>query len=309
MTTRLLAGLALTTATTIGIAAEESSMALRPEAFLASDSDGNEVSKTSLSWKWQYSDREHWMGIDVQRARFSGKDWSHEEDRVYGRAAGTFGPSEVSDDTWRWQARLGTNGDTALGSISLNTEGPNRREIFFEREALETRAGVEREQMYNFAGAAADQPFGERASGTALVGLQTFGDGNERIHLRGNLVFSVFPEQGVSVQARTRYHHNSDPYLGGYYSPEWYGQALGVLALRRVVRGYTWRGLVGLGRQSSAGEESKRARLVEFGLESPRWRQSWIRVIAGYTDTPVANTNGLESYSYRYGMVEAVITF
>jgi hypothetical protein len=133
MTARLLAGLALMTATAIGVAAEESSMAVRPEAFLASDSDGNEVSKTSLSWKWQYSDREHWMGIDVQRARFSGEDWSHEEERVYGRAAGTFGASEVSDDTWRWQARLGTNGDTALGSISLNTEGPNRREIFFER--------------------------------------------------------------------------------------------------------------------------------------------------------------------------------
>ena len=58
---------------------------------------------------------------------------------------------------WRWQGRLGTNGHTALGSVTLNTEGPQRRELFFEREALETQAGVERGQMYNIAGAALDQ--------------------------------------------------------------------------------------------------------------------------------------------------------
>jgi hypothetical protein len=284
-------------------------MAVRPEAFLSSDADGNEVQKTSLGWNWRYHDREHWTGLDVQHARFSGDGWSHEEQRVYGRAAGTFGDRKVNDDTWRWQARLGSNGHTALGNITLNTEGPKRREIFFEREALETRAGVERGQMYNFAGAAVDHPLGARASGTALAGLQTFGDGNERIHVRANLVFSVVPEQGLSLQARTRYYHNSEPHLGGYYSPDWYGQALGVLAVRRVMHGYTLRAIAGLGRQRSADESWKRARLAELGFESPRWRQSWVRLVAGYTDTPVANAHGMGSYSYRYGMLEANIAF
>lgn len=308
MGARLLAGLALMAATTIGAAAE-TSMAARTEAFLSSDSDGNEVWKTSLGWDWRHRNREHWTGIDVQHARFSGEDWSHDEQRVYGRGAGTFGAGEVSDDTWRWQARLGSNGDTALGGISLNTEGPRRRELFFEREALETRTGVERGQMYNLAGAAVDYPFGARTSGAALAGLQTFGDGNERIHLRGNLVLSVVRQWGLSLQARTRYYHNSDPYLGGYYSPEWYGEALGVLAVRRVMHGYMWRVVAGLGGQGNADEDWKRARLLEFSFESPRWRQSWLRLVAGYTDTPVANNNGIGSYSYRYGMLEAVIAF
>lgn len=290
-------------------AAEQTAMALRPEAFFSSDADGNVVWKSSLGWDWRHRDREHWMGIDLQHARFSGEGWSHAEERLYARAAGTLGSAALSDESWRWHARIGSNGHTALGSMSLNTEGPNRRELFFEREALETRAGVERRQMYNFLGAALDHPFDARLSGTALAGWQTFGDGNERLHLRANLVFAALPEQGLSLQVRTRYSHNSEPYLGGYYSPGWYGEALGVIAMRRVVHGYSWRAVAGLGRQRSADEHWKRARLLEFGFESPRWRRSSVRLIAGYTDTPVVNSNGSGSYRYRYGMLESVIAF
>lgn len=284
-------------------------MAIRPEGFFSSDADGNEMRKSTLGWDWSRSDREHWMGAAVEHASFAGDDWSHEEQRLYGRAAGTFGRGEVTESTWRWQAKLGSNGHTALGSASLNTEGTNRREIFFERELLETRSGTERGQMYNVLGAAIDHSFGARWSGTALAGVQTFSDDNLRTHLRGNLVFVALPEFGISAQVRTRYFRDSEPYGGNYYSPEWYGQALGVLALRRIVHGYTWRAAVGLGRQRTADDDWKRARLVEAGVESPRWRQSWVRVIAGYTDTPVATSTGMGSYSYRYLMLDCVIAF
>ncbi|HYU68913.1 MAG TPA: hypothetical protein VEL09_06235, partial [Burkholderiales bacterium] len=63
------------------------------------------------------------------------------------------------------------------------------------------------------------------------------------------------------------------------------------------------------GRQASADEDWKRARLVEFGFETPRWRQSWLRLVAGYTDTPVVTSDGIGSYSYRYGTLEAVVAF
>lgn len=292
----------------LACAADGDAMALRPELFVASDADGTETWKAGLGWDWHRADREHWAGVDVERARFSGEGWSHSEERLYGRAAGTLGGGEVDDDTWRWQARLGTNGHTALGSASFHTEGPQRREVFFERELLETEAGVARRQMYNYLGAAIDQPFGARWSGTALVGAQTFGDGNLRTHLRGNAVYALVPAQGLSAQLRTRYHHNSDPYLGGYYSPSWYAETLGVLGLRRG-GGHVWRAAAGYGRQRSADEPWKWARLFELGYESPRWRQSWLRLSAGYTDTPVAASSGAASYSYRYLMLESVVAF
>ncbi|NYZ64042.1 hypothetical protein [Luteimonas deserti] len=283
--------------------------ALRPELMVASDADGTEVWKAGMGWDWHRADREHWAGIDLQRARFSGEGWSHGEERLYGRAAGTLGSGDVDDDTWRWQVKLGTNGHTALGGATLHTEGPHRREVFFERELLETEAGVARRQIYNYLGAAIDQPFTARWSGTALAGAQTFGDGNLRTHLRGNLVYALVPAQGLSAQLRTRYHSNSDPYLGGYYSPSWYAEAIGVLGMRRAVGGHVWRGAAGFGRQRSADESWKRARLVELGYESPRWRQSWLRVSAGYTDTPVAASSGTARYSYRYLMLESVVAF
>lgn len=305
---RLLFGAVACTSPAIAMSADNT-MAVRPKTFYSSDADGSEVWKTSLGWDWTRRDREHWLGIDVEYAKFSGNDWSHQERRGYAHAAGTFGAAKISDDTWRWQGRMGSNGHTVLGSASLNTEGPQRREIFFERELLETRGGTERGQMYNFLGAAIDQPFGARWSGTALAGLQTFSDDNLRTHMRGNLVYAVLPEQGLSAQLRTRYFRNSEAYEGNYYSPDWYAQGLGVVALRRVVRGYTGRMAVGLGRQRSSDEDWKRARLVELGFESPRWRQSSLSFTAGYTDTPVASSTGTTSYSYRYATLDWAIAF
>ena len=289
--------------------AQDATMALRPETLLSWDADGNEVRKVGVGWDWTRTDREHWRGVHVEQARFSGDSWSHTEQRVYARAAGTFGVGEVTDDSWRWQFKIGSNGHTVLGSASLHTEGSARRELFLERELLETEAGVTRRQMVDFAGAAIDVPLSERWSTTGLVGLQDFSGGNLRTHLRGNVVFAALPEAGVSLQLRTRYYRNSDPYLGGYYSPPWYGEALGVVGVRRVIGGHIWRAAAGVGRQRSADDDAKRARLLEVGYESPRWRQSWLRVAAGYTDTPVATASGAGSYSYRYLMVESVVAF
>ena len=288
---------------------DESYQALRPELVLSNDADDNEARKLSLGWDAWRQDHQRWVGVEVQDARFSGEGWSHDEQRVYLRAAGLFGEAPASDDTWRWQARVGSNGDELLGNATFNTDGPRRREIFIERDLLETEQGIARSQVYTLAGAAIDHPFGERTSGTALAALQDFDDGNLRSHLRGNLVYAALPEHGISVQLRGRYYGNSDPYLGGYYSPEWYGEALGVLALRRVVGGHAWRAVAGFGRQRSSDEDWKRARMFELGYESPRWRRSWLRVNAGYTDTPVATSTGTGNYSYRYVMLESVVAF
>ena len=263
----------------------------------------------SLGWDAWRQDRERWAGVEVQDARFTGDGWSHDEQRVYVRAAGVVGQAPAGEDSWRWQARIGSNGHQLLGSATFNTDGPRRREIFIERDLLETGSGLARGQVHTFAGAAIDHPLGDRLGGTALAALQDFDDGNLRSHLRGNLVYALAPGQGISLQARGRYFRNSEPHAGDYYSPDWYGEALGVVALRRVVGGHAWRAMAGVGRQRSADEDWKRARKFEVGYESPRWRRSWLRVNAGYTDTPVATSTGTGSYSYRYLALESGIAF
>ena len=89
----------------------------------------------------------------------------------------------------------------------------------------------------------------------------------------------------------------------------WYGEALGVVGWRRYVGGYQYTARAGLGRQRSAGDSSKRARMLEVGMETPRWKNAWLRLDAGYTDTPVLTDTGAESYSYRYARLQAFVAF
>jgi hypothetical protein len=277
--------------------------AVRADAWVSSDAEGNETRKLALGWDIAHRDLQHWWGMKVERARFSGDGWSDTSDRIYLAGAGERGG-------WLWEGDLGTDGDDVIGRASIHSQDARRKELFFERDVLETRGGVANGWMQTFAGAAIDLPMGDRWSATLLGGAQDFGTGsNLRTHARGNLVYAVAPEQGLSLQLRTRYFHNSDPREADYFSPPWYGEAMGVAGWRRHVGGYQWRALAGLGRQRSAGEDWKRARMLQVGLETPRWKDAWLRVDAGYSDTPVLTDSGEGSYSYRYLQVQGVVAF
>ncbi len=277
--------------------------ALRADAWASSDADGNETRKLALGWDFAHRDLEHWWGAEVEHARFSGDGWSKDERRAYLAGAGTLG-------AWLWEGKAGSNGHDLLGSLSVHSQDPWRKEIFVERGTLETRQGAQRGLVQTFAGAALDMPLSQRWSATALAGVQDFGAGdNLRTHLRGSLVYALAPAQGLSLQLRTRYYRNSEAFEGDYYSPPWYGEALGVVGWRRHVGGYEWSARAGWGRQRSAGEGWKRARMLGAGLQTPRWKDAWLRVDAGYTDTPVLTDTGNGSYAYRYVQVQAVVAF
>lgn len=278
--------------------------ALRTDFWMGSDADDNETRKLALGWDIQHRDIEHWWGVKVERARFSGRDWSESENRAYLSGAGSLGKD------WRWDGDIGSNGDDLLGRTSIHSTDPWRKEIFVEREVLETRRGVREGWVQTFAGAAIDMPFSDRWSASLVAGVQDFGTGdNLRTHLRGNLVYAFAPEYGLSAQLRTRYYRNSEAFEADYYSPPWYGEALGVLAWRRHIGGYQWSARAGWGRQRSSEEGWKRARLAEFGVETPRWKDAWLRLDAGYTDTPVLTDTGTGSYAYRYVRLQAFVVF
>ena len=277
--------------------------AVRADAWASSDADGNQTRRLALGWDLAHRDLDHWWGVKVERAEFSGNGWHGHEDRAYLSGAGDLG-------TWRWQGDLGSNGSELLGRASLHSLDARRKEVFIERDTLETRRGVAAGWVHTFAGATVDLPMGERWSATLLGGAQHFGTGrNLRTHLRGTLVHALVPSQGISLQLRTRYHRNSHPYEADYFSPPWYGEAMGVAGWRRFVGGYQWRAAAGIGRQRNADDAWRRARMVEVGLETPRWRDAWLRVDAGYSDTPVLAGDGSGAYAYGYLRVQGVVAF
>ena len=129
--------------------AQASGPALRADGFVSSDSDGNDVWRASLGWDVSRRDIEHWWGMRVERASFSGTGWDHREQRLFVRAAG-------GEGGWRWQGEAGSNGDDLLGSASVHSTDEKRKEFFLERDVLETRQGVEQGLVHTFAGAAID---------------------------------------------------------------------------------------------------------------------------------------------------------
>lgn len=296
---------ALATISAPAISGEDTAakQAVRIDAWASSDADGNESRRLALGWNTAHRDLDHWWGVTVERAEFAGDGWREQDDRIYLSGAGDAG-------AWRWRGDLGSNGSDVLGRASIHSLDARRKEIFIERDTLETRRGVANGWVHTFAGAAVDLPMGERWSSTLLVGAQHFGTGsNLRSHLRGNLVHAVLPSQGISLQLRTRYHRNSHPREADYFSPAWYGEATGVVGWRRFVGDYQWRAAAGIGRQRNAGTAWRRARMVEVGLETPRWRDAWLRVDAGYSDTPVLADAGSDAYAYRYLRVQGVLAF
>lgn len=283
---------------------DEGKQAVRTDVWVGSDADGNEARKLALGWDIEHRDIEHWWGVKVEHARFSGRGWHDGQDRIFLSGAGDAGSQ------WQWEGDVGTNGDDLIGRASIHSRDAYRKEFFIERDVLETRNGVAQGWVQTFAGAGIDVPMGDRWSASGVAGVQDFDVGdNLRTHLRGNLVFAVAPEQGLSLQLRTRYYRNSEPREADYYSPRWYGEALGVVGWRRYVGGYQYTARAGVGRQRSAGDSSKRARMLEVGMETPRWKNAWLRLDAGYTDTPVLTDTGAESYSYRYARLQAFVAF
>lgn len=277
--------------------------AVRVDAWLGTDSEDNEARRLAIGWDIAHRDQDHWWGLKVERARFSGAGWSHSEDRAYLAGAGNLGG-------WQWQGDIGGNGHDLIGRASIHSRDARRKEFFIERDVLETRGGVANGWVHTFAGASIDLPMGERWSANLLGGAQDFGTGsNLRSHLRGNLVHVLLPEQGLSLQLRTRYFHDSDPREADYFSPPWHGEAIAALGWRRFFGGWRWQATAGLGRQRSAGEDWKDARMFQFGMETPRRNQAWLRIDAGWSDTPGVAAAGTDSYAYRYVRVQAAAAF
>src|SRR3546814_719322 len=148
------------------------------EVFVSDDADDTSVEKLAVSAYSRYDDAEHFRGLTVERARIrplGDRGWT--DHRAYLRFADTRGEL-------KWNGKLGTDGQTLLGSASLVRDRAWRQEYFVERDVLETRSGGDGRHA-TFAGAAFDIPLDARGQQvTLLAGVQEFSGDNVRTHLR-----------------------------------------------------------------------------------------------------------------------------
>ncbi|HEX6859507.1 MAG TPA: hypothetical protein VF138_04805 [Caulobacteraceae bacterium] len=271
--------------------------AVHIDTFISRDADKTQVMKSGVDLDWQYSGPEKYRGIRIENARFDpfGQGWES-RDRIYLRLADRFGD-------WSAATRVGTDGETVLGSAVIHNDAAFRQEYFVERDIVETPQGLGRGIYYTYVGGALDLPFDEDNSATVLAGVQDFTGDNVRLHLRANYVHILDREKGLSAQLRTRYFHNSRPREFDYYSPRWYAQIVPVLQLRRFSHG--WRYLVagGIGVQRDADSDWRRSSYFNAEVTTPE-RNDWaLKAAFLFSETP-----GASSDAYSYSQVTVGLT-
>lgn len=272
------------------------------ELFASDDADDTTVEKLAVTAFTRWTDADHYLGLAVERARFrplGDSGWT--DHRAYLRFADTRG-------ALKWSGKLGTDGDTVLGSAALVRDRTWRQEYFLEREVLETRSGQDGGYT-TFAGAAFDIPLGAEDGQqiTLLAGLQAFPGDNLRTHVRAVYSLPLLPEQGLGLQVRARSFHNSEPREMDYFSPRRFYEVLPQLRLRRFHGGWMFSVAGGIGRQRDSDSDWRAARLAELTVESPRWSGEWyLRTHLLYSNTPVGDGT---NYGYRQVHLQLVRGF
>lgn len=261
------------------------------DLFYSTDGDGTDVVRIGVEFDWHHEGPEEYRGIRLEKAWFDPLGQGvRSRERIYLRAA-----DDLAGGRWKWNARIGTDGDTLLGSAAIHNESRFRQEYFVERELVETPRGLERGLYYTFAGAAIDLPADDRNVFTLLAGMQEFSGDNVRFHLRGSYVHVVKPEWGLSVQLRARYFTDTEPGEFDYYSPGWYAQLLPVVQVRRFTGGWRLLAAAGLGAQRDSENGWRRSTFGQAQAQSPIGRGWSFQAALLYSETPT--TAGL-SYDY-----------
>lgn len=234
------------------------------EVWASADSDHTAVLKLLGRALWSYDGPEKYQGVAFERGWFSPQGQrTREQTRIYLDVADRAG------ERWRWQARVGYNGHTVLGSASMRRSDWSR-ELFVEREVVETPRGLDEGVYYTFVGGSLDLPAGANDVFNLMAGAQKFSGDNIRLHLRGTYVHVLMPKLGVSLQLRARYYHSTVPGEFDYFSPKDFVQVLPVVQMRRFDRsGWMYLAALGYGVQKPTGGDWQGARLADLKVQSP----------------------------------------
>lgn len=172
-------------------------------------------------------------------------------------------------------------------------------ELIAAGDVVGTHEAIERSITYGLLAASAEQQFGPRLTGIALVGWQPFTDGNSRTVLRARMIMSVVPEHGLSAQVRWRQFTSSEDGSTAYYNPGRYRNWDAGLSLRRHVGTWVVAGLAGAGQERADSGSWQTTGIAEVRAEGPLTGDTRLAVGLRYN-----NAAGFANSSdYWYGAV------
>ena len=185
---------------------------------------------------------------------------------------------------------------------------PNPRtgvELIAAGDLVETQRAIERSIAYSFFAISGERQITPRWTVIALAGHQHFTDGNDRLHLRGRLIWMLVPEEGISAQLRFRQFESDQANVSGaYFNPRRYRQWDGGIFIRKRHGGWVYSGGVAPGQENVIGTRRTTA-AIDVSADGPLWNDARIVVHASYNRS--AGFAIAERYWYGVASVSIVV--
>ena len=254
----------------------------------------------------RYDSPYQYMGVAAQATRYRQRGWN--------------GDAPAALLLWRKQRRDTLAGTIAeAGIVRVNGRArvigdatwdlrPNPRtgvELIAAGDLVETQRAIERAIAYSFVAASAERDITPRFTAIALAGRQHFTDGNDRLHVRGRLIWMLVPQQGISAQIRYRQFRSSAADVGGaYFNPRSYRQFDAGVFIRKRHAGWVYSGGIAPGREN-VRDARRTTAAIDARAEGPLWNDARIVVNASYNRS--AGFAIAERYWYGVAGVSIVV--
>jgi hypothetical protein len=248
-------------------------------------------------------------GFALQNTHYSARGWSTDAPGIMGlyrnQRRDTLQGVRAEGGLVRVEGHTRVVGDATWGFRPRESTGV---ELILAGDLVGTQQALEEGIAYGLVGASVEQQFGQRFTGIVMTAWQPFTDDNSRTLLRARMIWSVLPEQGLSVQARWRQYSSGDSDVpGAYFNPDRYRTWDAVLSLRRRVG--TWRvaGLAGGGQERIENGSWQSTGVAEVRAEGPVGRDMHLVCSANYSNA--AGFANSPNYWYGSASVSLIVPF
>ena len=291
----------------LAIASHAQSPAALGNIDIASDTDGFHASRVRAGALYPYGSYVEHVGVAVQNTHYSQSEWSRDAGGVVGlwRKQDPITLAGINAEAGVVQVAGHTRavGDATWGLRPATNTGV---ELIAAGDLVGTQKAIDRAIAYGLFAASVEQTFAERFTAIGLAGYQTFTDGNDRVHLRGRLIWQALPDYGVNVQLRWKqYESRKDDVGGAYFNPERYRQWQAALGMRRRFGSWVWIGSLGAGRETINGTDTHPVRLAEIRGEGALTDRLRLALYAIYS----RSTGYIEAPDYAYRQVGTTLIY
>lgn len=254
------------------------------EIRVSSDAERFDALKVRTGALLDYASTFDYAGLAIETTHYTQEGWSRDAPAVL--------------VVWRKQNRdtlAGTVAEAGLVRVSGRTRligdatwslrrSPRTGfEFLAASNLVETRPALERAIASTFGGVSAEQQLTRRLTVIGLAGYQRFSDGNERVHLRGRLIWMLLPEHGVSAQLRLRQYESQQLQVNdAYFNPGRYREWQAGLATRKRVAGWTWTGIVAAGREQIDSDDWRTTMRAEIRTEGAIGERTHLVLFGSY---------------------------